>query len=140
MQADKLQWKLAVNYDVQKDKFFLFINGHAFLNLPFKATLAPPGPQNIEKGTVMLNGAEVHEGYAQYNEGTFYEWCNEHSIESVSQASFYELACSSSDTLNAVFEDIGRNIDEEEGLKQLKIWGFSDQNTLAEWPLSQLVS
>ena len=88
----------------------------------------------------MLNGAEVHEGYAQYNEDTIYEWGNKHSIQSVYQASFYELACSSSDTLNSVFEDIGRNIDEEEGLKQLKIWGFSDQNTLAEWPLSQLVS
>jgi len=49
------------------------------------------------------------------------------------------FACSSSEVLNSIFEDIGRAIDEVQGLKKLAIEMFMDQNTLEEWPLSQIV-
>jgi len=38
-----------------------------------------------------------------------------------------------------VFEDIGRTIDEEQGIKNLTIERFYDENKLDEWPLRQLV-
>ena len=49
------------------------------------------------------------------------------------------FACSSTEVLNTLFEDIGRTVDEVQGLKKLAIEMFMDQNTLEEWPLSQLV-
>ena len=49
------------------------------------------------------------------------------------------FACSSPEVLNTLFEDIGRTVDEVQGLKKLAIEMFMDQNTLEEWPLSQLV-
>ena len=47
--------------------------------------------------------------------------------------------CTSSEVLNSVFDDLGRSIDEEQGLKKLTIMRFNDKNTLHEWPLGQLV-
>ena len=38
-----------------------------------------------------------------------------------------------------MLEDLARCVDKEEGLKKLKINFFLDQNTLEEWPLSQLL-
>ena len=139
LQDDKLGWKLAVDYGVQDDKFVLFINGRAFLALPYKASLATPVPQNIESGRIELNGVQVHSGFEQYTEETFYEWCEEHDIETATEAQIKDLVCSSSAALNSVFDDLGRYSDEEEGLKNLKIWRFADKNTLEEWPLSQLL-
>ena len=52
---DKLDWKLALYYHVQADTFLLSINDNAFLNYPFLAVIAPPGPQNIETGIIELN-------------------------------------------------------------------------------------
>ena len=139
LQDDKLQWKLAVCYYVQMDEFVLHINGRAFLTLPYKASLANPCPMNIENGFIYLNGVIVHERYTQYTEDTFYEWCDQHSIQSVTEATIYLLKCSSSDAVNSVFDDLGRYIDAEEGLKKFEIIDFKDRNTLEEWPLSQLV-
>ena len=61
----------------------LFINDIAFLSLPYKATLLPPGPQNIEKGIIRLNMVFVHQGFTQYYSGLLDEWCGEKKIESV---------------------------------------------------------
>ena len=140
LQDNELQWKLAVEYDAQKEVFILCINGRAFLTLPHKASLATPVPQNIEQGEIKLNGVEVHSGFIQYTEDTFHEWFDEHRIESVTQAYFGGFfACSSSNALNSVFDDLGLCIDLEQGLKKLEISGFADKNTLEEWALSQLV-
>ena len=79
---------------------------------------------NIEDGSIYLNGVLVHENYTQYTEDTFYEWCDQHSIESVTEATIYKLICSSSDAINSVFDDLGRYIDEEEGLKKFEIIDF----------------
>jgi len=48
------------------------------------------------------------------------------------------FVCSSSDVINSVFDDIGRTIDTDQGLKKITISGYEDRNTLDEWPLSQL--
>ena len=50
LQDNILQWKLALYYNVESGSFLLAINDKAFLGMPYKATLAPPGPQNIEAG------------------------------------------------------------------------------------------
>ena len=87
LQDDELGWKLAVDYGVEDDKFTLFINGRAFISLPYKASLATPVPQNIEVGIIALNGQQVHSGYKQYEESTtFYMWCYENDIETVTEA------------------------------------------------------
>ena len=42
--------------------------------------------------------------------------------------------------LNSLIDDLSRTIDESQGLKKLTINGFKDrENTLEEWPLSQLL-
>ena len=135
-----MQWKLALYYNVESGNFLLAINDKAFLGMPYKASLAPPGPQNIETGTITLNGVLLHEGYTQYTAGMLDEWRGQKSIEAVTEAYIGDrFACSSSDALNLVLEDLACNIDSEQGLKKFCIEGFSDQNTLEEWPLSQLV-
>ena len=47
LQDDIMQWKLALNYDAENGDFVLYINDIAFHSMPYKASLAPPGPQNI---------------------------------------------------------------------------------------------
>ena len=47
--------------------------------------------------------------------------------------------CTSADVFNSVFDELGRTIDAEKGLKSLTIGQIDDQNILQEWPLSQLV-
>ena len=65
---------------------------------------------------------EVHSGFTQYTPTTFNDWCSENDLEPTTdvfiggqnfQTSF---ACSSTEVLNSVFEDLGRSIDEEKGL------------------------
>jgi len=46
--------------------------------------------------------------------------------------------CSSSAVVNAVFEDLGQTISDEQGLKHLAIEYFCDKNELQEWPLEQI--
>ena len=50
------------------------------------------------------------------------------------------FTCSSSEVLNSLLDDLSRTIDPVNGLKKLTINGFEDEvNTLADWPLSQLL-
>ena len=145
LQDNIMQWKLALYYEVESGNFLLIINDKAFLSMPFKASLSPTGPKNIEQGYITLNGVEVHSGFAQCTAGMMAEWCAEHSIESITAASIGGdildgFKCTSSEALNLVFEDLARSIDYEEGLRIFKIGKFVDQNTLEEWPLNQLLS
>ena len=41
---DQLSWKLSLDYDFPSDKFLLYINGKAFLELPYQAEVIPTGP------------------------------------------------------------------------------------------------
>ena len=49
------------------------------------------------------------------------------------------LKCSSSEVVTSMFEDLGRVIDKEQGLKKLTVINFFDENALEEWPLHQIV-
>jgi len=80
LQDAELGWKLFLNYDVEGDFFILFINEEAFLGLPFQAELAPSGPQNIEKGTIMLNQVKIHEKFAQYYASIFDDWLADRNL------------------------------------------------------------
>ena len=44
LQDDIMSWKLALYYNVESGNFLLFINGKAFLSMPYKASLALQGP------------------------------------------------------------------------------------------------
>ena len=62
LQDDELNWKITLNYDTETDAFLLHINGVSFLQMPFQSEVNLEGPQNIERGTIKLNGVEVHTG------------------------------------------------------------------------------
>ena len=63
LQHDELKWKLSLGYDVQSDKFILFVNDVPFLELPFRSEVAPSGPQNITNGEIKLNEVKVRSVY-----------------------------------------------------------------------------
>ena len=87
----------------------------------------------------MLNEAEVHTGFTQYNAGTVEQWCSEiEDLEPTTDIVISGFRCSSTFALNAVLDDLVRTIDKEQGLKSLMISEFNDLNSLQEWPLSQL--
>ena len=44
--------------------------------------------------------------------------------------------CTSSEVINAVFDDISRSVDEDLRLSKLTIQDFWDKNALKEWPMS----
>ena len=126
-------------------KFLLDINDVPFLNMPFQAEVDPEGPQNIEKGTIMLNNdAKIHEGFGQYAAGALVKTAKRQKLPAATEIYVggdrgVGFSCTSSEVVNSVFDDLGRIVDEEEGLKNLTIERFYDQNSLQEWPLGQLV-
>ena len=64
--CDELEWKITLDFDVQKDSFILSINDQAFLTLPYQAHVMVDGPQNIEKGEIRLNEVVVNTDFKQY--------------------------------------------------------------------------
>ena len=91
------------------------------------------------RGTIKLNGKELHSGWAQCSAETIYEWLSKLDQPTTDVFIGVYFRCSSTDVLNSVFDFIGRTIDGELGLKNLTIERFNDQNKLEEWPLEQLV-
>ena len=61
-------------------------------------------------------------------------------MQPTSEVRLSRLDCSSSDVLHAVLDDIGRSIDDVQGLHRLEIEEFYDSNRLDGWPLNQLVA
>ena len=50
------------------------------------------------------------------------------------------IKCSSAHVLNSLIEQLVQLVDEEKGLKKLRIFWLCDQNNLEEWLLDQLVA
>ena len=46
------------------------------------------------------------------------------------------IACSSSEVLNSLIEDIAQSANPEEGLKSLELEGFSEKSILECWSIS----
>ena len=92
--------------------FFLSVNDDAFLKLPFQASVALTGPQNIDKGEIILNEVLVHDGFKQYTDNTVNEWREEHKLQPTTDIYICFLTCSSSSVLNSMFDDLGRSIDQ----------------------------
>ena len=70
-------WKLSLDYDAQRSTFVLSINDEAFLELPCLAEVTPPPGSDdplIHRGTIELNGVEVHDGEIEYSSSTLYDW------------------------------------------------------------------
>ena len=134
VQEDELEWKISLNYDVSSGKFILLINDQPFDGLPYLAELTFRNPQNIERGTITLNGEELHEGWTQYTADTLSDWRSTLD-EPTTDVYIGGLRCTTTDVLNSVFDFIGRTIEGEEGLKSFTIESFFDQNKLKELPL-----
>ena len=77
LQDEELQWKIILNYDLPSNKFLLAINGAPFSLMPRQYQVNPKGPQNITMGAITLNDDVVHDGWAQFDADTVYEWCSE---------------------------------------------------------------
>ena len=107
-----------MNYAALTDVFLLDINGVPFPEMPLQTEVNPKGPQNILGGVIMLNGAEVHDGsFVQYTADTFEEM---HSVIEYEPVTDIEIksrfGCTSSEVLNSVIDELGRAVDEEQGL------------------------
>ena len=74
---EDLNWKVSLNYDLIKKIFLLHVNGISFHDMPIQYEVSLQGPQNIEGGIIMLNEDKVHDGWAQYDANTVYEWWSE---------------------------------------------------------------
>ena len=135
LEDDELNWKMSFDYLAETNAILLEVNGVLFQAMPFQLKANKEGPQNITKGTIMLDGDKVHEGFVQYTDDTFDEWHSELEYEPITDVSIEMFECTSSEVLNSVIDDIGRAVDEEQGLKSLSIEFFLDENELEEWPL-----
>ena len=123
MQEDDLQWKILLDYDASTDKINLLINDKPFDDMPYLAEITHKSPQNIEDGTITLNGKVLHSGWMQCNFDTISDWISslEHPTTDIS---IRDLNCTSVDVVNSVFDFIGRTVDKEEGIKNLAIENF----------------
>ena len=64
----------------------------------------------------MLNGEEVHSGWVQYTAATFDEMHSVIEYEPVTDIEIKEFMSSSSEVLNSIIDELGRAVDEEQGL------------------------
>ena len=99
------------------DAFLLDINGVSFSEMPLQTEVNPEGPQNITRSVIMLNGVEVHSGWVQYTTETFDEMHSVIEYEPVTDIVVKDkFTCTSSEVLNSVIDELGRAVDEEQGL------------------------
>ena len=114
LESDEIPWRLQLQYDLQQENFILFINDLAFLELPYQAEAVPPGPRNILGGAIKLNNVLVHEDWAPYTTSTFKDWCTEHKLQQITDVWIGDgFKSSSTEAVNALFDDIRRNADSE---------------------------
>ena len=64
----------------------------------------------------MLNSQEVHEGWSQYTAYTFDELHSVIEYEPVTDIQMRGFKTTSSEVLNSVIDELGRAVDEEQGL------------------------
>ena len=61
------EWKVMLRQEAANKLFRLFINDGPFTDLPIQVDLVPYGPQNIQRGKILLNKFPMHEGgFIQY--------------------------------------------------------------------------
>ena len=141
LQSDHLPWKVSLEYDLDSSMFALSINDFPFLDLPYLDNIITAGSQSINMGSIAINGKQIHNGLIQYAGITFEQMRQKCNItQPTSEVILSRLECSSSEVLHSVLDDIGRSIDDEQGLRRLEIEEFYDSNKLDGWPLSQLVA
>ena len=101
----------------------------------------------IESGQIELNGQVVYNGERMsYDACAFGSMCTEKeltvsTVEVRIGAKEYDtrFACSSSEVLNSLIDDIARRVDEDQGLISFTIENLADKNCrLDAWPFSQL--
>ena len=81
LQDDVLGWKLSIRYDLPTNVFDLNINDLPFSVMPYQAQVILKGPQNIIAGVIVLNGVQVHEGWAQFTAHTIDEWFSQNNAQ-----------------------------------------------------------
>ena len=116
LQDGQLNWKVILNYAVLRDAFLLDVNGVSFSEMPLQTEVNKEGPQNIIQGRIILNGQEVHSGFVQYTADTFEEMHSEIEYEPVTDIKIKDFGSTSTEVLNSVIDELGRAVDEEQGL------------------------
>ena len=105
-----------MNYAVLRDAFLLDVNGVSFSEMPLQTDVNIEGPQNIQAGAIMLNGQVVHSGYVQYTAETFEEMHSEIEYQPVTDIEMKSFSSTSAEVLNSLIDELGRAVDEEQGL------------------------
>ena len=142
---DLRRWKLLLGYNWKAQRFTLYVNYKAFMELPYQVAQIPPGPRNIEQAAIYVNevriNSEENMGYTKYTDTVIEELCLEKGIGAKSTKHFKleMLMCSSQEVLNNLLDDLCMSIDEEAGLLSFELRNFRDQNKLEQWVLNQLV-
>ena len=121
--------------------FTLAINCVPFGFLQYQVTIRPSGPQNLlNDSTIYLNDIRIHKGFRHWNETSFDEIKKGYDTGPTTGFKLDWFKTSSSEVLNQVIDDIGRSLEQHEGLKRLEISNFCDYNSLQMWPLSQIMT
>ena len=141
-------WKLKVLYEPRFSRFSLSINDMPFSELPYQANLMPYGPQNIDKGSIWINGTMLNDpskncGFTPYSETMVAKLCEEMGVPfgaTTKQVKLDEgFKCSSSEVINGLLDDLCKSIDEEQGLVSFELEKFYEKNLLECWVLNQIV-
>ena len=72
--------KLSLGYDFQRETYTLSVDETPFPRLPYQAELVLLGAQNIDHGTIALNGVAIIDGYKQYKSNTFIFACQDRHL------------------------------------------------------------
>ena len=85
--------------------------------MPLQTEVNKEGAQNIQGGVIQLNLQEVHSGWVQYTADTFEEMHSVIEYEPVTDIEIKDkFSSTSSEVHNSVIDELGRAVDEEQGL------------------------
>ena len=85
--------------------------------MPLQTEVNKEDTQNIQGGVIQLNLQEVHSGWVKYTADTFDEMHSVIEYEPVTDIEIKDkFSSTSSEVLNSVIDELGRAVDEEQGL------------------------
>ena len=114
-QATDVPYKVSVGYDKGENVHSCEINGKPFIEYPYQADIVPEGPQNINEGSIAINGVQIHNGKLwPYQETSFKEMTEKSEIKSATRtASLKDFSSSSTEVINSVIDQIFRSINDD---------------------------
>ena len=115
MAAD-VPYKVSIGYDKGVDVRPCEINGKRFIDYPYQAELSleGQGPQNINEGSISINGVFIHNGKLfPYLESSIKDLIKKSGIKNPTRyACLRDFSSSSTEVVNSVIDQIYRSIDD----------------------------